>query len=101
MARILERGAVEPHETPVAVQADQQRSHQLPAHAGIVDPHGDLSEIILDFIPNRRVNDVVYLEPFDTARPFHLNVLEKIKILERTKRNLSYGVNADFSNDYY
>ncbi len=43
---------------------------------GIVDPHGDLSEIILDFIPNRRVNDVVYLEPFDTARPFHLNVLE-------------------------
>lgn len=43
---------------------------------GIVDPHGDLSEIILDFIPNRRVNDVVYLEPFDTERPFHLNVLE-------------------------
>ena len=22
------------------------------------------------------MNDVVYLEPFDTARPFHLNVLE-------------------------
>lgn len=43
---------------------------------GIIDPHGDLSEIILDYIPNRRVNDVVYLEPFDTARPFHLNVLE-------------------------
>lgn len=43
---------------------------------GIVDPHGDLSEIILDYIPNRRVNDVVYLEPFDTERPFHLNVLE-------------------------
>lgn len=43
---------------------------------GIVDPHGDLSEIILDYIPNRRVNDVVYLEPFDTERPFHLNVLQ-------------------------
>ena len=43
---------------------------------GIVDPHGDLSEIILDYIPNRRLSDVVYLEPFDTARPFHLNVLE-------------------------
>lgn len=42
----------------------------------IVDPHGDLSEIILDYIPNRRVNDVVYLEPFDTERPFRLNVLE-------------------------
>ncbi|MCX7881486.1 MAG: type IV secretion system DNA-binding domain-containing protein [Patescibacteria group bacterium] len=43
---------------------------------GIIDPHGDLSEIILDYIPKRRINDVVYLEPFDTERPFALNVLE-------------------------
>lgn len=43
---------------------------------GIIDPHGDLSEIILDYIPKRRANDVVYLEPFDTERPFSLNVLE-------------------------
>jgi len=43
---------------------------------GIIDPHGDLSETILDFIPKRRMNDVVYLEPFDLERPFSLNVLE-------------------------
>ncbi|MDO9027295.1 MAG: type IV secretion system DNA-binding domain-containing protein, partial [Candidatus Roizmanbacteria bacterium] len=43
---------------------------------GIIDPHGDLSETILNFIPKRRLNDVVYLEPFDTERPFTLNVLE-------------------------
>ncbi len=43
---------------------------------GIIDPHGDLSETILDFIPKRRQHDVVYLEPFDTERPFSLNVLE-------------------------
>lgn len=43
---------------------------------GIIDPHGDLSEAVLDFIPKRRLNDVVYLEPFDTERPFSLNVLE-------------------------
>jgi len=43
---------------------------------GIIDPHGDLSETILEFIPKRRINDVVYLEPFDTERPFALNVLE-------------------------
>jgi hypothetical protein len=43
---------------------------------GIIDPHGDLSETILDFIPKRRLNDVIYLEPFDTERPFALNVLE-------------------------
>lgn len=43
---------------------------------GIIDPHGDLSETIMEYIPSRRVNDVVYLEPFDTERPFSLNVLE-------------------------
>ncbi len=43
---------------------------------GIIDPHGDLSETILDYIPKRRINDVVYLEPFDTERPFSINVLE-------------------------
>lgn len=43
---------------------------------GIIDPHGDLSETILEYIPKRRINDVVYLEPFDTSYPFSLNVLE-------------------------
>ncbi len=43
---------------------------------GIIDPHGDLSETILDYIPKRRLQDVVYLEPFDLKRVFSLNVLE-------------------------
>ncbi len=43
---------------------------------GIIDPHGDLSMTILDYIPKRRLKDVVYLEPFDTDRAFSLNVLE-------------------------
>ncbi len=43
---------------------------------GIIDPHGDLSETILNYIPRRRLNDVVYLEPFDLDRVFALNVLE-------------------------
>jgi hypothetical protein len=43
---------------------------------GIIDPHGDLSETILEYIPKRRINDVVYLEPYDSDRPFSLNVLE-------------------------
>ncbi|NTU46440.1 type IV secretion system DNA-binding domain-containing protein [Candidatus Roizmanbacteria bacterium] len=43
---------------------------------GIIDPHGDLCETILNYIPKRRMNDVVYLEPFDTEHPFSLNVLE-------------------------
>ena len=42
----------------------------------VVDPHGDLSEILLDFIPSHRLNDVCYLDPSDRAHPFYLNPLE-------------------------
>ncbi|MBI2595670.1 type IV secretion system DNA-binding domain-containing protein [Candidatus Daviesbacteria bacterium] len=42
----------------------------------VIDPHGDLSEVLLDYIPSYRVNDIVYLNPADVDRPFHLNPLE-------------------------
>ncbi len=43
---------------------------------GIVDPHGDFAEKILDFIPPSRINDVVYFNPADTDNPIGFNVLE-------------------------
>lgn len=42
----------------------------------IVDPHGDLCEVVLDYIPSYRVNDVVYLDPSDLDYAFQLNPLE-------------------------
>ncbi len=42
----------------------------------IIDPHGDLCDIILDYVPSHRINDVAYLDPSDTDHPFHLNALE-------------------------
>ncbi|MBM3283793.1 DUF87 domain-containing protein, partial [Candidatus Gottesmanbacteria bacterium] len=42
----------------------------------VIDPHGDLSEILLNYIPSFRINDVVYLEPFDQKNPFWMNPLE-------------------------
>ncbi|MCL5797575.1 MAG: type IV secretion system DNA-binding domain-containing protein [Patescibacteria group bacterium] len=42
----------------------------------VVDPHGDLSEILLHYVPSYRINDVVYLEPFNQDRPFWINPLE-------------------------
>lgn len=42
----------------------------------VIDPHGDLSEILLDYIPSFRLNDVVYLEPFNQTHPFWLNPLD-------------------------
>lgn len=65
---------------------------------GIIDPHGDLSEIILDFIPKRRLNDVVYLEPFDTERPFSLNVLEVRN--NQQKELVSSGIVSIFAKLY-
>ncbi len=43
---------------------------------GIVDPHGDFAEKIIDFIPPKRINDVVYFNPADTDFPIGFNVLE-------------------------
>jgi hypothetical protein len=42
----------------------------------IVDPHGDLCEKVLDYIPSYRINDVVYLDPSDLDYAFMLNPLE-------------------------
>ncbi len=46
----------------------------------VIDPHGDLSNILLDYIPSHRINDVVYLDPSDIEYPFSLNPLEITKI---------------------
>src|SRR6185503_851926 len=42
----------------------------------IVDPHGDLVEDVLQYIPKERAKDVILFEPFDMQRPVGLNMLE-------------------------
>lgn len=42
----------------------------------IIDPHGDLCDTILDYIPSYRINDVIYLDPSDLTHAFLLNPLE-------------------------
>ncbi len=43
---------------------------------GVVDPHGDLIEDLLQVIPPERSEDVVLFDPSDTTRPMGLNMLE-------------------------
>ena len=43
---------------------------------GVIDPHGDLVEDILKYIPPDRAEDVIYFDPSDTERPMGLNLLE-------------------------
>src|SRR3989339_159718 len=45
---------------------------------GIIDPHGDLAEKILDYIPPSRINDVIYFNPADLDFPIAFNILETI-----------------------
>ena len=42
----------------------------------VIDPHGDLSEIILDYVPKSRINDVIYFNPADKDYPIVINPLE-------------------------
>lgn len=42
----------------------------------IVDPHGDYAQSILSFIPERRMDDVIYFNPTDTSYPIGFNPLE-------------------------
>lgn len=43
---------------------------------GVIDPHGDLAETLLDLIPPRRTDDVVYFDPADRDYPIALNLLK-------------------------
>ncbi|MBI5754778.1 type IV secretory system conjugative DNA transfer family protein, partial [Candidatus Peregrinibacteria bacterium] len=42
----------------------------------VVDPHGDLIEDILCYIPKERAKDVIVFSPADQERPMGLNILE-------------------------
>jgi hypothetical protein len=48
----------------------------------VLDPHGDLAERILRYIPEERINDVIYLNPDDLAYPIGMNLLELSSDLE-------------------
>jgi len=45
---------------------------------GFVDPHGEAAEEILNFIPEERIKDVVYLNPADIENPIAFNIMEDV-----------------------
>jgi len=50
---------------------------------GIIDPHGDLAEEILNYIPENRINDVIYFNAGDTEYPIAFNPLSDVKEQDR------------------
>ena len=43
-----------------------------------IDPHGSAAETLLNYIPEHRINDVLYFAPFDTQNPVAFNVMEDV-----------------------
>jgi len=50
---------------------------------GVIDPHGDLVEAVLERIPKERAEDLILFEPFDMERPLGINMLEFSNAKER------------------
>jgi len=44
----------------------------------LIDPHGDLAKDVLDFVPKRRIKDIIYFNPKDLEYPVSFNPLEKV-----------------------
>lgn len=44
----------------------------------VVDPHGDLAEAVINFVPSWRTNDVIIFDPSDREWPIAFNMLENI-----------------------
>lgn len=49
----------------------------------VIDPHGDLVETLLDYIPSHRTNDVIYFDPSDKERTVKLNLFEGEQVVHR------------------
>jgi len=43
-----------------------------------VDPHGKTADLLLDYIPEERIKDVVYFAPFDIDNPIAFNIMEDV-----------------------
>jgi DNA helicase HerA-like ATPase len=55
------------------------------AGVGVLDPHGELIEKVLEYIPEKRIDDVIYFDPSDSEKPVGLNLLE---INDPSQKNL-------------
>lgn len=44
----------------------------------LIDPHGDMAEKVLDYVPADRVKDIVYFNPADTDHPLGFNILDNV-----------------------
>ncbi|MEK7524491.1 MAG: DUF87 domain-containing protein [Patescibacteria group bacterium] len=56
------------------IEADIKAGHGV----GVLDPHGDLVDAVMKFVPKERINDVVCFNPADYDFPVAFNPLEQV-----------------------
>src|SRR3989339_2060435 len=56
----------------------------------LIDPHGDVIEEILNFVPEERIKDVVVIDPSDTKFPVSFNPMQNIH--PEMKHQLTQGL---------
>ena len=56
----------------------------------LIDPHGDLTRELLSFVPEKRIDDVVYFNPTDLDYPIGFNPMEGVGSFE-FKQNIVNG----------
>lgn len=49
----------------------------------VIDPHGDLAESLLDFVPKARTNETIYFDPTDPKRCPGLNLFADVPVAAR------------------
>ncbi|MDD3156228.1 MAG: DUF87 domain-containing protein [Candidatus Pacebacteria bacterium] len=54
--------------------SDISKNHGM----AIIDPHGELADKIINYIPKERINDVVYFDPSDIEYPIAFNIIEEV-----------------------
>ncbi len=43
-----------------------------------IDPHGKTADLLLDYVPEHRVKEVLYFAPFDMEHPVSFNIMEDV-----------------------
>lgn len=64
----------------------------------VVDPHGDLIETVLNYIPRHRINDVIIFDPADPHAVVKLNLFEGGSVVHREL--IASGIVAIFQKMY-
>lgn len=64
----------------------------------VIDPHGDLVETLLNYIPSHRINDVIYFDPSDPEKTVQINLFEGSNVVHREL--IASGIVAVFRKLY-